>query len=88
MTLRIVLAVLILANIVAAIGVVDARHEHRQLFVQLKRLERARDELNVDFGRLQLEQATWAESNRIDQIARTRLGMKFPETADIVVIRP
>ena len=51
-------------------------------------LERARDELNVDFGRLQLEQATWAEANRIDQVARTKLGMKFPETADIVVIRP
>jgi len=88
MTLRLVIAVLVLANIVTAIGVVNARHEHRQMFVQLTKLERARDELNVDFGRLQLEQATWAEANRIDQVARTKLGMKFPETADIVVIRP
>jgi cell division protein FtsL len=88
MTLRLVLAVLVIANIVTAIGVVNARHEHRQLFVQLTKLERARDELNIDFGRLQLEQATWAEANRIDQIARTKLGMRFPETADIVVIRP
>jgi cell division protein FtsL len=85
---RIIVAVLVLANIVTAIGVVNARHQHRQLFVQLTRLEHVRDELNIDFGRLQLEQATWAEANRIDQIARTRLGMKFPETADIVVIRP
>jgi cell division protein FtsL len=54
----------------------------------MTRLERARDELNIDFGRLQLEQATWAESNRIDQVARSRLGMKFPEAADIVVVRP
>jgi cell division protein FtsL len=88
MTLRIILAVLVIANIVTAVGVVDARHQHRQLFVQLTRLERERDELNVDFGRLQLEQATWAEANRIDLIARTKLGMKFPESADIVVIRP
>ncbi len=85
---RFLVAVLVVANVVTAIGVVNARHEHRQLFVQLTRLERARDELNIDFGRLQLEQATWAEANRIDQVARTRLGMKFPETADIVVIRP
>ncbi|WP_027080834.1 cell division protein FtsL [Luteimonas mephitis] len=85
---RFIVAVLVLANIVTAIGVVNARHQHRQLFVQLTKLEHARDELNIDFGRLQLEQATWAEANRIDQIARTRLGMKFPETADIVVIRP
>jgi cell division protein FtsL len=87
-TLRLVIAVLVIANIVSGIGVVNARHEHRQTFVQLTKLERARDELNVDFGRLQLEQATWAEANRIDQVARTKLGMKFPETADIVVIRP
>ncbi|MEL1265945.1 cell division protein FtsL [Pseudoxanthomonas putridarboris] len=85
---RLLLAVLILANIASAIGVIYARHRHRVLFDEVTRLERARDELNVEFGRLQLEQATVAESNRIDQIARVRLGMKFPETADIVVIRP
>ena len=85
---RLLMAVLVLANVLTAIGVVYARHEHRQLFVELSRLEKARDELNIEFGRLQLEQATWAESNRVDQIARNRLGMKFPETGDIVVVRP
>lgn len=88
MTVRLVLLVLVLANIVSAIGVVYARHRHRQLFVELSRLEKSRDELNIEFGRLQLEQATWAESNRVDQIARSRLGMKFPETGEIVVVRP
>ena len=88
MSLRILVAVLILASVVSAIGVVHARHQHRQLFVGLSRLEKARDELNIEFGRLQLEQATWAESNRIDQVARNRLGMKFPEASDIVVVRP
>ncbi len=88
MNLRFLLALLIAANVASAIGVVYARHRHRQLFVELTRFERARDELNVDFGRLQLEQATWAESNRVEQVARTRIGMKFPEADDIVVIRP
>ena len=46
------------------------------------------DELDIEFGRLQLEQATWAESHRIDQVARTRLGMAFPKTEDIVVVQP
>jgi cell division protein FtsL len=85
---RIILAVLVIACVISAIGVVHARHEHRQLYVDITRLERARDELNIEFGRLQLEQATWAESNRIDQVARTRLGMKFPATDEIVVVRP
>ena len=87
MSARLLLAVLLAANVLSAIGVVFARHEHRQLFIALTKLERSRDELNIEFGRLQLEQATWAESNRIDQVARTRLGMKFPETSDIVVVR-
>jgi cell division protein FtsL len=88
MTLRVLVTLLALANVISAIGVVHARHRHRQLFVDLTKLEKARDELNIEFGRLQLEQATWAESNRIDQIARSRLGMKFPETGEIVVVRP
>ena len=88
MSLRLLVVLLVLADIGSAIAVVYARHEHRQLFVALTRLERERDELNIEFGRLQLEQATWAESNRIDQVARDRLGMKFPEGNEIVVIRP
>ena len=85
---RFLVIVLLAANVIAAIGVVHARHQHRQLFVQLTRLAHERDELDIDFGRLQLEQATWAESNRVDQVARTRLGMKFPEAGEIVVVRP
>ncbi|HEU4992795.1 MAG TPA: cell division protein FtsL [Luteimonas sp.] len=86
--MRIVLALVVIADVLSAIGIVFARHEHRQLFIELTRLEKSRDDLNIEFGRLQLEQATWAESNRIDQVARTRLGMVFPETRDIVLVRP
>ena len=85
---RVLLAVLVLANIATAVGVVYARHRHRVLFVELTRLEKQRDELNIEFGRLQLEQATVAESTRIEQVARVRLGMKFPEAGDVVVVRP
>jgi cell division protein FtsL len=88
MSLRAIIVVLVLANLLSAIGVVHARYSHRQSFFELTRLEKARDELNIEFGRLQLEQATWAESNRIDRLARERLGMRTPEPADIVVVRP
>ena len=85
---RFLLAVLLLGIVGTGIAVAYERYRHRQLFVELTGLERERDELNIEFGRLQLEQATWAQSNRIDQVARERLGMKFPETGDIVVVRP
>ncbi|MCL7715606.1 cell division protein FtsL [Stenotrophomonas mori] len=85
---RLLLIVLLACTIASAIGVVFMRHRHRQLFVELARLEHARDELNIEFGRLQLEQATLAQATRVDQEARGRLGMKFPEAGDIVVVRP
>jgi cell division protein FtsL len=88
MIVRILLVVLIVMNVISAIGVVHARHRHRQQFFALTRLEKVRDDLNIEFSRLQLEQATLAESNRIDTIARNRLGMKTPEPADIVVVQP
>ena len=81
------LTVLVLANIATALLIVRDRHEHRQAFVALTRLEKARDTLNIEFGRLQLEQATWAESNRVDQVARVQLGMVFPRTEDTAVLR-
>lgn len=87
MSRHLVLAVLVVANIATALLIVRDRHEHRQAFVELSRLEKSRDALNIEFGRLQLEQATWAESNRVDQVARTRLGMAFPRTEDVVVLR-
>lgn len=88
MTARGVLFVLVIVNVATALAIVQARHQHRLAFVQLTKLEKRRDELNIDFGRLQLEQATWAEANRIDQVARDRLGMKFPEGPEITVVRP
>ena len=79
---------LLFATIASAIGVVYARQKHREAFIELTRLERERDELNIEFGRLQLEQATWAETNRIERIATDKLGMFFPASQDIVVVRP
>jgi cell division protein FtsL len=82
------LMTLLLATvIVSAIGVVYAIQESREQFVELTRLGSERDDLNFEFGRLQLEQATWAENNRIEQIARGRLGMVSPSPAETIVIR-
>ena len=88
MSLRFMVLLLLALDIATAVGVVMARHRHRQLFVELNRLEKTRDELNVDFSRLQLEQATWAESTLIDRTARERLGMVLPKADEIVVVRP
>ncbi len=82
------LSLLTLAVVVSAIGVVYSRHQHRVAFAQLSALERSRDELNIEFDRLQIEIATLADTGRIEQQAASKLGMRFPEAADVVVVRP
>lgn len=81
-----VLLALLLAVVVSALGVVHSRHRHRQLFVELSRLEKERDELNIEFGQLQLEQATWADPNRVEQIATVTLGMRYPRADELRVV--
>ena len=79
---------LVIACAASAIAVVYARQQNRRVFVELERLTGERDELNVEFGRLKLEQATWAEANRIEQVARAQLEMTFPTPAETVVLKP
>ncbi len=81
------LLLLLLAVLVSAIGVVWTRHQSRVLFVQLTSLQNQRDELGIEYGRLELEQATWAEPRRIDSEAREKLGMVAPQPQDIQLVR-
>jgi len=73
--------------IASALGVVWTRHESRVLFVQLTALQNQRDELNIEYGRLELEQATHAEPRRVDSEARQKLGMLEPRPQDIRLLR-
>jgi len=81
------LSILLLATMASAIALVYAIQQSRLAFIELSKLGNERDDLNFEFGRLQLEQATWAENNRIEQIARGRLGMLSPNAAATVVIK-
>lgn len=73
--------------LITALGVVWTRHESRVLFVQLTGLQGQRDDLNVEYGRLELEQATWAEPRRVNEEARSKLGMVTPAPQDIQLVR-
>ncbi len=79
--------ILIAAVLSSAIAVVWTRHESRVLFVELTRLQNTRDELNIEYGKLELEQATWAEPRRVDEEARQKLGMVNPKPQDIQLVR-
>ncbi|GAA0887815.1 cell division protein FtsL [Rhodanobacter soli] len=81
------LLTLLVAVLASALGVVWTRHESRVLFVNLTALQNQRDELNIEYGKLELEQATYAEPRRIDDEARQKLGMVDPRPQDIRLLR-
>lgn len=82
--LLITLAVLVL---ISAVAVIEAKHESRKRYVELQALEKERDRMNIEWGRLQLEQGTWATHSRVEEIASKQLQMKMPETESIVIIK-
>jgi len=70
----------------SAVEVVIARHETRKLFVENQTQEKRRDNLNEEWGRLQLEQSTWATDARIESVSKTELHMIEPETRSVMLI--
>ena len=72
--------------VLSAMALVYTKHESRKLFVELESLTRTRDELNIEWGQLQIEQSTWATHARIEKVASESLLLTRPQAAEIFVI--
>ena len=74
------LNLLLLAVLVAcAIGLVTSQHRTRRLFSELERQQEHARELDIEYGRLQLEASTWGLHSRVERIAASSLGMRVPD---------
>ena len=71
----------------SAIAMVHLRHEHRLTYVALQEAQERRDELNVEWSQLLLEQSTWSIHHRVEVEANSRLGMVVPGPDQIIVLR-
>jgi cell division protein FtsL len=72
--------------VVSAMALVYTRHESRKLFIELEQLTTDRDELNIEWGQLQIEQSTWATHARIERVAAEELELSRPMATEIFVI--
>ena len=87
MVARGLLAVALATGVFAsAVGVVAAKHESRQAFIDQQQALSQRDVLNLEWTQLQIEQSTWATQGRVEKQARERLDMIQPDSDRIVVI--
>ncbi len=72
--------------VVSAMALIKTKHESRKLFVELESLTHERDQLNIEWGQLQIEQSTWATHARIEQVATDDLSLVRPQSTEIFVI--
>lgn len=69
-------------------AVVWAKHEARTLFVDLEKLSAERDRLNIEWGRLQLEQSAWSTPGFVEQVADQRLKLTIPAATEVRIVQP
>lgn len=76
----------VLVLIACALGVVTSQHEARKLFMVLENEKEIERKLDVEWGRLQLEQSTLIMHGRIEHIAREHLNMMAPTASSIQIL--
>lgn len=80
------IAVLVLAIMASAIASVYVKHEARKRFTELQALSTERDRMEVDWGRLQIEQSTWSTYARVEQVAREQMNMQVPPSERVSLL--
>jgi cell division protein FtsL len=86
--LLLVLPLLWLAVLASSAGAIYCEHRSRELFIQLEALNGRRDNLQIEWGQLQLEQSAWSSHAFVERVASTRLHMAMPAPQSIVVVAP
>ena len=80
------LLVFAIVCVISAIALVYTKHESRNLFIELEQLTTERDQLNIEWGQLQIEQSTWATHARIERVALQELALTRTKSTEIYLI--
>ena len=87
-SLGLALPLLWLGTLASAAGAVYCTHRQRERFVELERLNAQRDNLEIEWGQLQLEQSAWSTHAFVESVARAKLHMSNPPPQDIRLVSP
>ena len=80
--------ILLALVIVSSVAVVYTKHQGRKLFVELQALGKERDNMDIEWGQLQLEQGTLTTQGQVETAARERLGMVNLSAENMVIVKP
>ena len=86
--LVLIVLILWLGALASAAGAVYCKHRARELFVELEQLNAHRDNLEIEWGQLQLEQSAWSTQAFVERVASAKLHMAMPPPKEIQVVMP
>jgi cell division protein FtsL len=72
--------------LLSAFAVVYMKDLNRRLFIQYQGLQHVTSQLQVQWGKLLLEQSAWSTQARIQNVAMKKLNMVVPTRKDIVLV--
>ncbi len=81
-----VMSALWVALVISGTALTYCKYMSRDRIAQLQALYAERDELQVEWTQLMLEQSTWGALNRVEQYAVDVLGMHTPSAADMIIV--
>ena len=70
----------------SAFAVIYVAHTNRLLTIERDELLSQRDQIDIEWRHLQIEQTTLTEHSRVERIASQRLGMVRPEGKQEVLV--
>lgn len=91
MTVKIISAkgfiALMMGVLLSAFFLIYIKDYNRRLFIHYQQLMQQRQQLNIAWGRLLLEQGTLTTAPRIQSIAQKQLHMHVPSTQEITMVK-
>ena len=72
----------------SAAGAIYCKHRAREMFIELEKLNAGRDNLEIEWGQLQLEQSAWSTQAFVERVANTKLHMEMPPPKEIEIVAP
>ncbi|MET0070038.1 MAG: cell division protein FtsL [Candidatus Thiodiazotropha sp.] len=84
---QVLFLLLVMAVTASAMAVVYSKYLSRKQFVVLQELQAEKEQIGIEWGRLQLEESTLATHSEVEKRARDRLKMHLPQFDEVIVIR-
>jgi cell division protein FtsL len=80
-------ALLLVAVVMCASSVVTSQHKARKLYIELQKEKEYAQQMEVEWGQLQLEQSTWATPARVEKVATQQLKMQLPKKGQVRFVK-